>query len=158
MLRRFSTADHELAAKEFLVVQFFNRPFCFVDGLHLNESETFGALVVSVADYFCILDVTDSVKELEEIALGGVERQIANVKTRRCHFDRFRFSGRPLLVLVSAVRRCLRGPSCLLTASEKCRDSLPECFFGRLQAHALVARMAAPSSRAAALVARASPG
>jgi hypothetical protein len=43
-----------------------------------------------------VLHMADSVEELEEIALGRVERQIADVKTRRSDFDRFRFAGRPL--------------------------------------------------------------
>jgi hypothetical protein len=58
----------------------------------LNKRKTLRALVVPVAYYLRILHVPDAVEQFEEIALGRVERQVANVKTRRGDFERFRFS------------------------------------------------------------------
>ena len=88
-------ADHELATKEFFVVQFLDRSFGFVDRLHLHEGESFGALIVAIAHHLGILDVTDAVEQVEEVALRGVERQVADVEPWRCHFDRLRFAHRP---------------------------------------------------------------
>ena len=95
---RFRAADHELAAEEFLVVQFFDRALCFLDRLHLDESKSFGALVVAIAHHFGVLDVANAVKKLEEIALGCIKGQVADVKTRRIDFDWFRFTRRPRLL------------------------------------------------------------
>src|ERR1051326_5839034 len=97
---RFRAADHELASKEFLVVQFLDRALGFLDRLHRDENETFRALVVAIAHDFSVLHVADAVKELEEIALGCVEGQIAYVKTRRSDFDWLRFALRPRLALL----------------------------------------------------------
>ena len=82
MFARFRAAYDQLAAEEFLVVQLVHGALRFVDRLHLHESETFRALVVSIAHHFGVLHVPDAVEELEKIALGRVERQIANVKSR----------------------------------------------------------------------------
>ncbi len=73
VLARFRAADHELASEEFLIVQFIHRALGFLDRLHLDEGETFRALVVPIAHYFGVLHMADAVEELEEIALGCVE-------------------------------------------------------------------------------------
>jgi hypothetical protein len=98
VLGGFRAADYQLAAKEFLIVQFRYRAPSFLNRLHLNESETFGALIVPITYHFGILDVADTVEELEQIAFGGVERQIADVQTRRADFDRLRFPGWAMLL------------------------------------------------------------
>ena len=95
MLARFCAAHDQSAAKEFFVVQFLNGPFRFLEGLHLNKRKTLRTLVVPIADYLRILHVPDAVEQFEEIALSGVEGQVADVKTRRSDFDCFRFSWRP---------------------------------------------------------------
>ena len=82
MFARFRAADHELAPKEFLVVQFLYGALRFVDGLHRNERKTFRALVVAIAYDLSVLHVADTVEQLEEIALRRVEGQIAHVKAR----------------------------------------------------------------------------
>ena len=82
MLARFCPADHQLAPKEFLVVQFLDCALGFLDRLHLDEGEAFRALIVTIAHYFGVLDMADAIEELEEIALGRVEGQIADVKAR----------------------------------------------------------------------------
>ena len=94
MLARFRAAHHQFAAQEFLVVQFLDGPLCFLDGLHLHKGESFGALIVPIAYHLRVLDVADAVEQLEEIALRGVEGQIANVKTGRSDFDWLRFARR----------------------------------------------------------------
>ena len=118
MFARFRAADHELAPEEFLVVQFLHGTLRFLNGLHLNESKALGALIVAIAHDLCVLDVADAVEELEEIALGRVEGQIADVKTRRSNFDRLRLTLRawlafalflrPRLMLLLAVTRLRR--------------------------------------------------
>jgi len=82
MLSGFSAAYHQPAAEEFLVVQFFHGALRFVDGLHLYERKTFRALVVAVTYNFGILNVSDAVEQFKQIALGCVERQVADVQTR----------------------------------------------------------------------------
>jgi len=41
---------------------------------------------------FRILNVSDSVEQFKKIALGCVERQVADVQTRRSHVDSFGFA------------------------------------------------------------------
>ena len=41
MLAGFGAAYYQPAAEEFLIVQFFHRPFRFLNGLHLYKRETF---------------------------------------------------------------------------------------------------------------------
>ena len=73
VLARFRAADHEFASKEFFIVQFLHRSLCLVDRLHLNEGETFGALIVAIAYDLGVLDVSNTVEEVEEIALRCIE-------------------------------------------------------------------------------------
>ena len=89
MLIGFRAAHNEPATEEFLVVQFLHRAFRFLDGLHLHKRKTFRALVVPIAYDLCVLHVANAVEQVEEIALGGVERQVSNVETRRRDFNPF---------------------------------------------------------------------
>src|SRR5512144_62084 len=89
MLIRLRAAHNEPAAEEFLVVQFLHCALRLLDGLHLHKRKTFRALIVPIAYDLCVLHVSNAVEQVEEIALGGVERQVANVKTRRGDFDSF---------------------------------------------------------------------
>ena len=82
-------------------MQFLHRALGFFDRLHLNKSKAFRALIVTVADYFSVLDVTDPVKQVEQIAFGRVERQIADIETGRSNFDRLRFTLWPRLPRLS---------------------------------------------------------
>jgi hypothetical protein len=82
MLARFRAAHDELATEELFVMQFVHRAFRFVDRLHMHESESFRALIVPVAHDLGVLHMANTVEQFEEIALRGVERQIADVKTR----------------------------------------------------------------------------
>ena len=100
MFARFCTAYHQLTSEKFLIMQFLHCALRFLDRLHLDEGETFRALVVTIAHNLRVLDVADAVKELEQIALRRIERQIADVKTRRSDFDRLRFALRPRLALL----------------------------------------------------------
>ena len=82
MLIGFRAAHNEPATEEFLVVQFLHSAFRFLDGLHLHKRKTFRALVVPIAYDLGVMHVADAIEQVEEIALGGVERQVANVETR----------------------------------------------------------------------------
>ena len=73
MLIGFRAAHNESATEKFLVVQFFHRAFRFLNGLHLYKRKTFRALVVAIANDFCVLDVSNAIEQLKKIALGGVE-------------------------------------------------------------------------------------
>ena len=97
---RFCAAYDQLAPEKFLVMQFLHCALRFLDRLHLDEGETFRALIVAIAHNFGVLDVADAIKELEQIALGRIEGQIADVKTRRSDFDRLGFALRPRLTLL----------------------------------------------------------
>jgi len=80
MFARFRSAHDQLAAEEFLVMQLGHRSLRFVHGLHLHKSEALGALIMFIAHDFRILHVADTVEEIKEIALRGIERQIADIK------------------------------------------------------------------------------
>ena len=73
MLARFCAVDHELAAKEFFVVQLLYGALRFLDGLHLDKGKTFRALIVPLTYNLGVLDVTDAVEQFEEIAFRGIE-------------------------------------------------------------------------------------
>ena len=75
-------------------MQFFHGAFGLLDGLHLDKCKTFRALVVAVTYNFGILNVSDAVEQFKQIALGCVERQVADVQTRRSNFNSFRFACR----------------------------------------------------------------
>ncbi len=94
MLAGFCAAHYQSAAEEFFVVQFLHSAFRFLDGLHLHEGESLRTLVVPITYDLRVLDVPDAIKQFEEIALGGIEGQVADVKTRRSDFDSFRLSCR----------------------------------------------------------------
>jgi len=92
MLAGFCTAHYQSAAEKFLVVQFLHSAFRFLDGLHLHKSKTLRALIVPVTYDLGILYVPHTVEQFKEVALGCIEGQVADVKTRRSNFDSFRFS------------------------------------------------------------------
>jgi hypothetical protein len=108
VLARFCAANNQFAAQEFFVVQFLYRAFRFVDGLHLDKCETFRSLIVTVTDYFCVLNVTDPVKQVEQVTLRCVDREIADVQPGRRNFDRLRLTLGPRLgrMLLRAVATC----------------------------------------------------
>ena len=73
MLIGLRAAHNKPATEEFLVVQFLHRAFGFLDGLHLHKRKTFRALVMPIANDLGVLDVSNAIKQLKEIALGRVE-------------------------------------------------------------------------------------
>ncbi len=87
MLARFRAAHEELAAEELLVVQLGDGALRFFHRIHLHKGEAFRALVVLVGHDLRVLHLADAIEELEEIALRGFERQIADVQPRRGDFD-----------------------------------------------------------------------
>jgi hypothetical protein len=153
MLIGFGTAHHQPATEKFLIVQFLYCAFRFVDGLHLHKSETFGALVMPVAYNLCVLHVSNASEQLKEIALGGIERQVADVKTRRGDFNSFWLARRSRRL--GAIPR-LRWRFLFLAAiSKKFGNALPEGFFLwfrrflRSPKTFLIASASAPTARAA---------
>ena len=81
-------------------MQFFYRTFRFLDGLHRNKRKPLRALVVPVANYLGVLNVPNTVEQLEQVAFGRVEGKIPDVETRRRNFDRLRFMLGPRLPLL----------------------------------------------------------
>jgi hypothetical protein len=74
MFAGLCAADNEPATEEFFVVQFLDGAFCFLDRLHLHEGKTFRALVMPVTYDLGVLNMSNTVEQFEEIALGSVER------------------------------------------------------------------------------------
>jgi hypothetical protein len=69
---------------------------------------------VAIAHHLRVLHVTYAVEQLEEITLGRVERQVPDVKTGRCDFDRFRPTRRTLRTFLRRAVGWLRRPRLLL--------------------------------------------
>jgi hypothetical protein len=149
----FRAAHNEPATEEFLVVQFLYSAFRFLDGLHLHKRKTFRALVVPIAYDLCVVHVANAIEQVEEIALGGVERQVANVETRRRNFNLF-WLARGARWLRAIARLC--GCFFFLAAvSEKFGNALPKGLFLRLRRFLwssnafVISSAAAPTARAA---------
>ena len=132
MLIGFRAAHNEPATEEFLVMQFLHSALRFLDGLHLHKRKTFRALVVPIAYDLCVLHVANAVEQVEEIALSGVEGQVANVETRRRDFNPFWLARRSRCWLRAIARLCRRFLF-LAAVSEKFGNPLPERFFLRLR-------------------------
>jgi hypothetical protein len=149
----FRAAHNEPATEEFLVVQFLYSAFRFLDGLHLYERKTFRALVVPIAYDLRVLHVSNAVEQIEEVALGGIEGQVANVETRRRDFNTFWLARRSRCWLCAIARLCRRFPF-LSPVSEKFGNTLPERFFLRLRRFLgspkafLISSALAPTARA----------
>ena len=75
-------ADDQLATHVVFVVQFSDRAFRFVDGLHLDESEPLRFLRMLVGNDLYVLDRPDAGEELEEVALCRLKRQVSYVDAR----------------------------------------------------------------------------
>src|SRR5205807_10168183 len=101
-----------------------------------------------------ILYVSDSDGQLKKIAFGCVQRQGANVQTRRTDFSPCRFACRSRRL--GTVARACFCPRCAI--SKEGRNSLPECLFWLLRFFSLTTRGAvATASGTAARTMRASP-
>src|SRR2546423_9837668 len=166
MMLGFCATHDQLAAQEFFVVQFRDGPPRFFDRLHLDESEALRALVVFVAHDLGVLHLTDAVEKLEQIALRGIEREVANIKPGRGHLDRLGLARTAVLRRAVARLDCsvtrLRGGSrsrgCVVASKEAC-DFLPEALFGgSSRLRAIGARIEPPAGSASARTPRASPG
>lgn len=90
MLGGFRAANDKFATHEVLVMEFLDRALRFFRRQHLHKRETFAALIVFVGHDFRRLHGPNAVEELEQVALRGIERQVADVETARCYFDVFR--------------------------------------------------------------------
>lgn len=139
-------ADDQLAAHELLVVQFRHGPAGLVDGQHRDKREALGLLRILVADDFGVLHLADPVEQVEQVALRGVEREVADVDFRRADFDDFRLvgragRGRALETAMAVLRRLpvlpvggsgglARGAGGLWFACEQAGQLLPETDLG----------------------------
>jgi len=156
MLAGLRATDHESAAEEFLVVQFLHGPLRFLNGLHLNECKTFRALIMSVTYDLSVLHVSYAVEQFEEIALGGIEGQVADIKTRRSDFDRLRFARWSRWLRTVTRCRCRFFDAAV---SKKCYDPLPEGFLLSFRFFLSRARAPiAPASGSTPRMAGTSPG
>ncbi len=54
-------------------MQFVDRSLSLVDRLHLHEGKPFRSLIMAVTDDFRVLDMTNPIKQVEQVALRGVE-------------------------------------------------------------------------------------
>src|SRR5688500_6825010 len=59
VLARFCATHDQLAAEEFLVVQFLHGAFCFINREHLHEGEALRTLVVFIGHDLGVLDRAD---------------------------------------------------------------------------------------------------
>jgi hypothetical protein len=97
--------------------------------------------------------VSNAVEQVEEIALGGVERQVANVQTRRGDFNPFGLARRPRWL--RTIARLCRRFLFLAAVSKKFGNPLPKRFFLRLRRFLgspkafLISSASAPTARAA---------
>jgi hypothetical protein len=156
MLAGLRATDDESATKEFFVMQFLDGAFCLLDRLHLDEGKTFRALIMSVTYDLSVLHVPYAVEQFEEIALGGVEGQVADIKTRRSDFDRLRFARWSRWL--RTVTRCGCG-FFGAAVSKKCYDPLPEGFLLSFRFFLSRARAPiAPASGSTPRMAGTSPG
>src|SRR5215472_7333906 len=128
MLVGLRAAHDKPAPEKFLVVQFLHCAFRFLNGLHLHKRKTFRALVVPIAYDLCVLYVSNAVEQFEEIALGGIERQVTNVETRRRDFNPFWFARRSRRWLRTIARLLCPRFLFLAAVSEKFGNPLPKRF------------------------------
>jgi hypothetical protein len=68
-------------------MKLINRTLGFLDGGELDEAEALGAMGLAVADDLHVLDGSDTAEELLEVALGGVEGEVADIDAGRGHLD-----------------------------------------------------------------------
>ena len=60
--------------------------FGLIHGLHLHKGETLRTHVVAIHDDLDVLNRTNPIEEIEQVALSGVEGQVAYVEARGCDF------------------------------------------------------------------------
>jgi hypothetical protein len=103
-------ADYQLAAHVFLVVKLINCALGLLDGRKRDESESFGALSLAVANNLDVLYGPNAAEELHQVTLRRIEREIAYVDAGRGHLNAF---GLPRL----AGRCTITAPGMLATGS-----------------------------------------
>ena len=96
-------ANDELAAHEFLVVEFGYGALGFINGRHGHEAEALGLLIVFVRDDLGVFYRADAFEKLKEIAFRGIVAEVADVEFRRSDLDGLGFAHGPRIF---AVRRC----------------------------------------------------
>ena len=73
-------------------MEFFNCSSCFLERCHLDKRESFRALGILVADHFSVTHLADPIKEIEQVAFGGVEREVTYIELRGGNLDQFRLT------------------------------------------------------------------
>lgn len=76
----FGAADDEFPTHEILIVEDIDGALGFVGGAHLDEGVSFRSLGVFMGDDFGVLDGTGSAEEFEEVAFGGIVREVTHVE------------------------------------------------------------------------------
>ena len=147
MLIGFRAAYDKPPTEKFFVVQFLHRALRFLDSLHLDKRKTFRTLVVPIAYDLCVVHVANAIEQVEEIALGGVERQVANVETRRRDFNPFWLTRRSRWL--RAIARLCRRFLFLAAVAEKFGDPLPKGLFLRLRRFLVISNALLISSASA---------
>ncbi len=92
--RSLCSADDELAAHEFFVVEDFHCALRFFHRCERHEAKALGFLGVAVGHDLRGLHGADAVEEFPEVSFSRVERQISDIDFRRCHFYGFRLASR----------------------------------------------------------------
>ena len=95
MLARFRAAHEKLASEELLVMQLRDGSLRLRHSQHLDEGKTLRALIVFVSHDLRVLHLAYAVEKFKEVAFGGLERQVADVKTGCGDFDCFRLARIP---------------------------------------------------------------
>jgi hypothetical protein len=77
----------------------------FGDAVHLNESKAFGTLRVFIGNDLDVGYGTHPRKQLGEIRLSGIVREVTNVKTGGSNFHHLRLAGLAWLTRLSGLSR-----------------------------------------------------
>ena len=70
-------------------MEFSDGALGFLDGVHGDKTETLRLFGFAMSDDLGVLYLTYAIEELEQIALTGVERQVADIKLGGRDFHRF---------------------------------------------------------------------
>jgi len=74
-------------------MEFVDGTLGLVDGGELDEPESLGAMGLAVTDDLDVLDGTNATEELEQVAFGRIEGEIAHIDAGRGHLNALRLPG-----------------------------------------------------------------
>ena len=128
----------------------------FLERCHLDERESFRALGILVADHFSVFHLADPVKEVEQVAFGGVEREVTYIELWRGNLHQFRLTTYFFFCRRAVLNLSLDGGGWrgrYLRALKESDDSLPKrgfwlgCYWGSSSSSAFAASPTRASSR-----------